>query len=367
MNSSHWSKKAAALAALMGTTLLPAYPIQAQNPVTLTTDTEGGPGRPLSRGPLALVQRAPGLELGLDQLRKTWGVADSNTFVVTFQDPADEMLGATLQPVGDTLRAQLAIPPGQGLLVTGLRGEGPSAQAGLQQNDVLLSLADNPLAVADDLTKYLKAAGESAVPLRILRAGKPITIQIRPIYRVTLGPVAEERAAYYIGVSIDAADDAVRAQLGLPEGQGVVVTEVVGGGPADKAGVKKHDIVLELGGKPIDSPQTLAQQVQAAQDQPTTIKLLRAGKPVTISVTGAVKQAEVARAAQDAIRLWMFTGPELQNYVFHKQYFPEQLSAPAGSDDLRGRLDQVEKELKALRAAVEKVNETLKADKTKRE
>src|SRR5439155_18219225 len=127
------------------------------------------------------------------------------------------------------------------------RGDGASAQAGLKQNDVLLSLGGQPLAAADDLTKQLKAAGEAAAPLKVLRAGKPITIQVRPIYRVTLAPVAEQKTEYYIGVSIDAPDDAVRAQLALPNGQGVVVSEVVSGSPAEKAGVKKHDVVLELG------------------------------------------------------------------------------------------------------------------------
>src|SRR5205807_1114219 len=110
-----------------------------------------------------------------------------------------ETLGATLKPIDDTLRAQLDIPSGQGLLVTCLRGDGPGAQAGLKQNDIVLSLAGKPLAAADDLPKQLKAAGEAPVPLKILRAGKPITIQVRPVYRVTLGPVTEQKAEYYIG------------------------------------------------------------------------------------------------------------------------------------------------------------------------
>jgi hypothetical protein len=44
------------------------------------------------------------------------------------------------------------------------------------------------------------------------------------------------------------------------------------------------------------------------------------------------------------------------------------LSVPPESVDLRQRLDQVEKELNAVRAALDKINETLKADKgTKRD
>src|SRR5439155_26214130 len=130
----------------------------------------------------------------------------------------------------------LASPAGQGLLVASLRGDGPSALAGLKQNDILLTLADKPQAAADDLTRFLKAAGESAVPLKVLRAGKPVALQIRPIYRVTLGPATERKNEYYIGVSLEQLDAALRGQLALPANQGVLINDVVSGSPAEQAG-----------------------------------------------------------------------------------------------------------------------------------
>jgi membrane-associated protease RseP (regulator of RpoE activity) len=335
------------LAALIGTTLLAAGNVRAQNPTTPGTDNEVVSGQVQNR--LSVLVTGEDLATSL-----TAGL------VAGLQDPAEELLGATLRPVGNTLRAQLDIPAGQGLLVTALRGEGPSAQAGLKQNDILLALADKPLATTDDLTKQLKAAGESAVPLKILRAGKPITIQVRPIYRVTLGPVTEQKAEYYIGISVNAPDDALRAQLGLPEGRGVVVGEVTSGSPAEKAGVKKHDVLLDLNEKSIDKPETLAHQVQAAKDRPITLKLLRGGKPVTISVTAAMRQVEATPTQEASLLLFLKAQPNLASRFV--------MSVPPESVDLRQRLDQVEKELNAVRAALDKINETLKADKgTKRD
>jgi C-terminal processing protease CtpA/Prc len=276
--------------------------------------------------------------------------------------------------VGDALRAQLDIPTGRGLLVASLRGDSPSAQAGLKQNDILLSLADKPLAAADDLTKQLKAAGDSAVPLKVLRAGKPITIQVRPVYHVTIGAAREQKTEYYFGVSIEPADEALRAQLSLPSGQGVLVSDVVSGSPAEKAGVKKHDIVLELGGKPIDSPQTLASQVQTAQDKPTTLKLLRAGKPVTLPITGAVRKVET-NPRQEAMRFWMVDHQAATVATLLRDSRMNETAAHR-AQDLRERLDHleqelkalrriedVEKELKALHEVLDKVNESLKAGK----
>jgi membrane-associated protease RseP (regulator of RpoE activity) len=310
---------------------------------------------------------------------------DWNWSIARLRDTADDMLGATLQPVGDTLRTQLGIPAGEGLVVEGLRGEGASAQAGLQQNDILLSLADKPLGTAADLIKQLKGAGDSPAPLKILRGGKPVTIQVRPIYRVTLGPVGEQQTEHYIGISVIGPNDATRAQLGLTDGKGMVVNEVEKGSPAEKAGVKKYDIVLELDGKPIDSPESLKRQVEAAQDNPTTLKILRAGKPVTISVLAATRKVEAYPNPEAAYRLLLLNQPQADlirfdvprlglvntaqpalgtvNTVQSPSGTVNTLqSGPVDANDLRQRLDHLEKELTAVRAALDKINETLKAN-----
>jgi len=43
-------------------------------------------------------------------------------------------------------------------------------------------------------------------------------------------------------------DDALRAQLGLTNAKAMIVSEVEKGSPAEKAGVKKWDIVLQFNG-----------------------------------------------------------------------------------------------------------------------
>jgi C-terminal processing protease CtpA/Prc len=363
MKVSRWFIKTAGTALVMGTALFASGVAHAQTDQTkfdavgFLQRVQAGPAdnKPLT----AVLDRPTDLATSLNQV-----------LVARFKDPADEMLGATLEPVGDTLRAQLAIPEGQGVLITSLKEDGACAQAGLKQNDILLSLADKAVGSVADLTKQLKAAGESAVPLKIMRKGKPATIQVRPVYRVTLGPVQEQKAEYFIGVSIDALDEAVRAQLAVPNGQGVVVTDTNPGSPAEKAGIKKHDVLLELSGKPIDSPQTLAREVQAAQDRPITLKLLRAGKHLEIPITASVRNVE-STPEREAYRVWLLdredrTGERLWMNALNSAAQPDQrrhVAAANGADDLRQRLDQVEKELRAVRAALDKISEALRTDK----
>lgn len=281
-------------------------------------------------------------------------------------DPMGELLGATLQPVGETLRAQLDLPKGQGLLVASIRIEGPSALAGLLQNDVLLSIADKPLATAEDLPKHLKAAGETTVPLNLLRAGKRQVVQVRPVYRVTLGPAAAPRSEFFIGVTVEPVDDALRAQLALPAGQGVVITDVVAESPAEKAGVKKHDIIVEFSGKKIDTFETLASQVQANKDKPSTLNVIRAGKPLAIAVTGKERNVEAA-AVEPGLRYLLsheLQNPRTQPYTTNLLLTAAlQNQGTTGNENLQKRLDQMEKEIKRLRETLEKVSDALKVEK----
>jgi serine protease Do len=223
-----------------------------------------------------------------------------------------------------------------------------------------LTLADRPLASADDLAKQLRAAGESVVALKLLRAGKAVTIQVRPDYRVTLSPAAEPKSEYFIGVSLETLEDALRAQLALPAGQGVLVNEVSPGSPAEKAGVKKHDVVLEVGHTAVGSPEDLARQVQAARDAPTPLKLLRAGKPVNLQVTGALRKVD-ASPSPEAAR-FMFVRTQNAN-VLYRDLAARMLVQADGAGELRPRLDQLEGELKALRTTLDQINETLKTIK----
>src|SRR5512146_1880559 len=56
---------------------------------------------------------------------------------------------------------------------------------------------------------------------------------------------------YWIGVECYPASETLRSQLDLPEGQGIVVEQVLPESPGAKAGVKRHDILLTAGDKPL--------------------------------------------------------------------------------------------------------------------
>ncbi|WP_412067878.1 trypsin-like peptidase domain-containing protein [Rubrivirga sp. IMCC43871] len=71
--------------------------------------------------------------------------------------------------------------------------------------------------------------------------------------------VAEDLIRYgevrrgYLGVEVYPVDQADAREAGMPDVRGVLVNGVVSGGPADRAGIRQGDVLLEVGGRPVDA------------------------------------------------------------------------------------------------------------------
>ncbi|MBI4509428.1 MAG: DegQ family serine endoprotease [Deltaproteobacteria bacterium] len=80
-----------------------------------------------------------------------------------------------------------------------------------------------------------------AVPTHLVKATMD---QLKKNGRVTRG---------YLGVAIQEITPALSRALGLTETRGALVGDVVDGGPAEKAGIRRGDVITELDGKPVES------------------------------------------------------------------------------------------------------------------
>ncbi len=85
-------------------------------------------------------------------------------------------LGVYVRPVGDDLRAFLALPQGQGLVVDSVEPDSLAARLGLREGDVLLEVAARAVGSTDDVREALQAAGDK-VQVRINRRGVEETLE----------------------------------------------------------------------------------------------------------------------------------------------------------------------------------------------
>jgi hypothetical protein len=97
---------------------------------------------------------------------------------------------------------------------------------------------------------------------------------------------APARPAHWLGIQGEPlSSDVLRTHLQLAEGVGVVVDHVVPNSPAEKAGVRKHDVLLDVNGEQITDMTVLQKAVADSEGKPIELKLLRLAKEITLEVT----------------------------------------------------------------------------------
>ena len=105
----------------------------------------------------------------------------------------------------------------------------------------------------------------------------------------------------YLGTTVQRITPEIANSLGIKEG-GALVAEVMGGTPAEKAGIQTGDVILEFDGQAIKSSSDLPLLV-ARVTPGTTVQLqvLRDGKQVSIPITvGELKEQEVLASGQES-------------------------------------------------------------------
>jgi serine protease Do len=90
----------------------------------------------------------------------------------------------------------------------------------------------------------------------------------------------------YLGVMIQDVTPALAKEFNLKDQKGALVGDVVPKGPAEKAGFKSGDVVLEFNGKPVrDSRQLKLQVARVKPGEHVQAKVLRNGSTKTLEVT----------------------------------------------------------------------------------
>lgn len=190
----------------------------------------------------------------------------------------NQALGVTLSQVDQPLQVHLRLKPSEGLLVTGVAAESAAAKARLQVNDVILLPSEKV---------------ELKVPLDVvaIRQGERINVKLEP---------SAPKKRYWIGVQTNELEDALRTQLSLSAGRGILISEVIEKSPAQGAGLQKHDVVISLGdGTAIGATDDLARAVQASKGKPLALQIIRHAKSMTLGVTPIERPEEQAEQAKD--------------------------------------------------------------------
>jgi len=97
----------------------------------------------------------------------------------------------------------------------------------------------------------------------------------------------------FLGVHAEDVSKENMASYGMREVRGVGVTEVVKDSPAEKAGLRKGDVIVGFGGTSVGDPEALLGLLTGDRiGQPTPVTVLRGGRATEVAVTVGERPAD---------------------------------------------------------------------------
>ena len=272
----------------------------------LQTDAAINPGN--SGGPLINLR---GEVVGIN----TRGVNEGNNLgfaipIDTAKEVANELLahkkvtrsylGITLQPLQD-LEKFYDLQDNHGVLIVNIEKDSPAAAAGLQIEDILLAVNGTPVnarfpeqlaSVRKLISDYpvgsrlaltvrrgngqLVAATRAAAtagtePAQTPPATRPVPMVITATTDKLESRITEERAIAAWGISVRDLTRAYLRELQLPKTEGVLVTGFRPGSRADRASIKRGDIILRVNDKNVTNVDEFEAAVAKWEEKPEPV------------------------------------------------------------------------------------------------
>src|SRR5947209_412921 len=174
-------------------------------------------------------------------------------------------LGVVIQDVTDELASSFGVREREGVLVADVMKGGPAEAAGLRPGDVVVELNGTRIHEVPDLQRHIaNVAPGQRVRLGVVREGAPqrITVTVAEMPGEEPTPAAQAGSEGF-GLQVEALAPGAAERLNLPVSQGVLVVDVAAGGPADRAGLRRGDIILEVARQPVADAQSFGQALAA--------------------------------------------------------------------------------------------------------
>jgi serine protease Do len=190
-------------------------------------------------------------------------------------------IGVGVQDLTPEIAAVMKLDPRAGALVNTVVEGGPAQKAQIHPGDVLAAVAGKPVHDGRELIReFLARDVGQAVQIEVIRGGQhygtTVTLAARPEPPVPPLPVQQQGVPQQgLGLGVRDLSPQQVASLGLPPHALPIVSTVVPGSAADRAGLSVGDVIVEVDGIQYPNSQKLQ---EAAADGQLLLRLHRRDK-----------------------------------------------------------------------------------------
>jgi serine protease Do len=162
-------------------------------------------------------------------------------------------LGVSIQNVTPDLANTLGLERSRGALVAEVLKDGPAEKAGIKVGDVIVDFDGTEIKDSNELPAIVaRTRPDKQVRVKLLRDKKELSIP------VAVGELKESEVVASakgekgeLGLTVQRMTPEIAESLNLDKAQGLVITSVEPGSPADEAGLRQGDVIVEVDRKPV--------------------------------------------------------------------------------------------------------------------
>ena len=317
-------------------------------------------------------------------------------------------LGVTLQDMDEELRSSYGLHRPDGVLVSEVQAEGPADKAGVQRGDILLRVAGATVSNSSDVIEKVRGMtpGETAI-VTVWRGNRELTFRVvlserpssrsrgawierdggddddgRHVYewesedgkmhafkwgdgadfefygipmpdlenlRDNVNVIVGSRAR--LGVRTEDLNEQLGAYFQVPDGQGVLVVEVLDDTPAQKAGIVAGDVIVSVDGDRVATTAELAGELREKEDGPVRVEVVRRGSRQTLT-------AQLEK--RDLERRWSARAPRAYRHSpkgtmrIAPVPVPDRREMERDMNELRREMRELEREMEELRRELQR-------------
>lgn len=266
-------------------------------------------------------------------------------------------LGVWIDDVTPERAQELELPAPTGAVIEGVEEDSPAAQAGLQENDVILGFAGERVRSAAQLRRLVRETppGRTAT-VEVSRAGQTRSLEVvleerRPRVLGRRIPLPEVRLPEIeipdfdvhifghrarLGISGDQLTPQLAEYFGVKQGRGVLVREVLAGSPAAKAGLQAGDVIVRVGQEEVSSVGGLRRALASERE----------GKQVMLTIVRSRREQTIKVELEEPRRYSPRRTAEFDVVVPPERWAQYEMKLGAAAEEMEQHLQGVEEKIK---------------------
>ena len=187
-------------------------------------------------------------------------------------------LGVLIQKVTPELAKQFGLEKTDGALVTKVFEDSPAEKAGIQREDIIIEFDHKRIHKMSELPRIVANTPVGKhVEVVVIRQGeeKKLDVVVDRLKEEKVAKAEGFATEKEIGLTVQELTPEIGKHLGIIEMGGVLVSEVKVGSPAQRAGIRRGDIIKEIDRQPIEDLKGYKQQMDRAKGKKDILMLIQ--------------------------------------------------------------------------------------------